>query len=136
MEEIKRGQIYWAEDSFSEYGVIQKKSRPAIVVSNDKNNTYSSDFEVVYLTTKPKADLPTHCTIRSARRFAKILPPSILMRLATISEPVRLKRWSASISALPSVSDSWIWHLLATLRPLPRRKKNRSLTSDSGNRIS
>lgn len=40
--------------------------RPGIIVSNEANNKYADTFEIVYLTTAPKNDLPTHCTIRSA----------------------------------------------------------------------
>ena len=37
----------------------------AIIVSNDKGNQSSSTVEVVYLTTQPKHDLPTHVVIRA-----------------------------------------------------------------------
>lgn len=47
--------------------------RPAIIVSNDKNNAYSNTVEVVYLTTQAKNDLPTHVTIRSAQRVSTAL---------------------------------------------------------------
>lgn len=47
-------------------GSVQKPGRPGIVVSNDANNACAPTLEVVYLTGKPKRDLPTHCTIRSA----------------------------------------------------------------------
>lgn len=67
--EIKRGDIYWIE--LGKYrpavGHVQKPGRPAIIVSNDTNNARSKTFEVVYLTGKPKKDIPTHCTIQSAQ---------------------------------------------------------------------
>jgi mRNA interferase MazF len=71
MEDITRGQIYWIKPS--EYreaiGHVQMADRPGIVVSNYNNYT----VEVVYLTTKPKKDLPTHCTIRSSSKVSTAL---------------------------------------------------------------
>lgn len=65
---IKRGDIYWIDQSKYRpaVGSVQKPGRPGIVVSNDANNACAPTLEVVYLTGKPKRDLPTHCTIRSA----------------------------------------------------------------------
>lgn len=64
--EIKRGDIF-----FVEYGKYQfdfpvmgrEQSRPAIIVSNDKGNMFSSSVEIVYLTTQEKKPLPTHCNV-------------------------------------------------------------------------
>ncbi len=66
----KRGEIYYVErsSSVSASGSEMYAGRPAIIVSNEKNNANSSVFEVVYLTTQPKQDLPTHVSIRSAKR--------------------------------------------------------------------
>lgn len=49
------------------YGSTQEPGRPAIIVSNNLNNAHAFVYEIVYLTTQPKKDLPTHCTIRSAK---------------------------------------------------------------------
>ena len=49
-------------------GSEQYADRPAIIVSNNECNKHSSVIEVVYMTTQPKADLPTHVTIRSTGR--------------------------------------------------------------------
>lgn len=68
MSEIKRGDIWYIESGYITVGSEQRPGRPAIVVSNDRNNEYSSTLEVVYLTTQPKHDLPTHVTIRSINR--------------------------------------------------------------------
>lgn len=67
---MKRGEIYYVERSSSvnASGSEMYAGRPAIIVSNEKNNANSSVFEVVYLTTQPKQDLPTHVSIRSAKR--------------------------------------------------------------------
>ena len=68
--EIKRGDIWYVESSYAAVGSEQRPGRPAIVVSNDKNNQHSSTVEMVYLTTQPKHDLPPHVTIRSTNRVS------------------------------------------------------------------
>jgi mRNA interferase MazF len=67
---VKRGDIYWitANPYRSTIGSVQKPARPAIIVSNDANNACAYTLEVVYLTSKPKKPLPTHCTITSAEK--------------------------------------------------------------------
>lgn len=65
--DIKRGDIYYI-GKYPTIGSEQQAGRPAIIVSSEKNNQHSSTVEVVYLTTQPKADLPTHVTISSAPR--------------------------------------------------------------------
>lgn len=63
---MKRGDIYFITRGYTEEGSEQRAGRPAIIVSNDKCNENSNVLEVVYLTTQPKNDLPTHVDIRSA----------------------------------------------------------------------
>ena len=70
---IKRGEIYYIESGYCTTGSEQRPGRPAVVVSNDKNNEFSPTIEVVYLTTQPKHDLPTHVTIRSTSRESTTL---------------------------------------------------------------
>lgn len=67
---IMRGDIYYV--NFPSYieTVEYKPARPAIIVSNKKNNMYSNFVEVVFLTTKPKKPMPTHVTVRSFDQFA------------------------------------------------------------------
>ena len=43
------------------------------MVSNDKNNENSGVVEIVYMTTQPKTDLPTHVTVRSTGRISTVL---------------------------------------------------------------
>lgn len=62
---IKRGEIYYIQSYGNEIGSEQKAGRPGIIVSNDKGNQSSNTVEVVYLTTQPKHDLPTHVVIRA-----------------------------------------------------------------------
>lgn len=64
---MKRGDIYYIEREFTEVGSEQRAGRPAIIVSNDIGNENAEIVEVVYLTTQPKKDLPTHVAIRSPK---------------------------------------------------------------------
>lgn len=70
---MKRGQIYYIESNHQEIGSEQRAGRPAVIVSNDKNNENSTTVEVVYMTTQPKNDLPTHVFIRSSLRPSTVL---------------------------------------------------------------
>ena len=69
---IKRGQIYYVARGYTT-GCEMWGGRPGIIMSNDQNNRASGTVEVVYLTTRPKKDLPTHVTIRSLERESTAL---------------------------------------------------------------
>ena len=60
---VHRGDIFWVYQNHSAIGSEYKKTRPAIIVSNEKNNTYSGTVEVVYLTTAKKKPLPSHVSV-------------------------------------------------------------------------
>lgn len=45
---MKRGEIYYIESTYRETGSEQRGGRPAVIVSNDKNNENSEVVEVVY----------------------------------------------------------------------------------------
>ena len=62
-----------AEGGASYNGSEQHSDRPAVVVSNNKNNENSNVIEIVYMTTQPKTDLPTHVTVRSTGRISTVL---------------------------------------------------------------
>lgn len=70
---IKRGDIYFIRDTRQSIGSEQRADRPAIIISNDRNNNHSSVYEVVYMTTQPKTDLPTHFIINSALCTSTVL---------------------------------------------------------------
>lgn len=78
MSELHRGEIYYiSRGGASPQGSEQYPDRPAVIVSNERNNEYSNTVEVVYMTTQPKADLPTHVTIRSTGRTSTVLCEAI-----------------------------------------------------------
>lgn len=70
---IKRGDIYYIRDTRQSIGSEQRADRPAVIVSNDVNNKHSGVYEVVYMTTQPKTDLPTHFITTSALRPSTVL---------------------------------------------------------------
>lgn len=60
MNQIKRGDIYWADLPYNQKYVITKK-RPCLVVSNDKANVGSSTLQIVPMTSSSgRMDLPCH----------------------------------------------------------------------------
>ena len=74
MNDIKRGEMFYISRGGASYnGSEQHADRPAVVVSNNKNNENSNVVEVVYMTTQPKTDLPTHVTVRSTGRLSTVL---------------------------------------------------------------
>lgn len=60
---MKRGEMYYISIPMQNGG--EKKCRPGIIVSNDDLNERDGLLEVVYLTTHPSEDLPTHVSIRT-----------------------------------------------------------------------
>lgn len=70
---MKRGEIYFIKSTNQEEDSEQRADRPAVIVSNDVGNEHSDIVEVVYLTTKPKADIPTHVITRGATYPSTIL---------------------------------------------------------------
>lgn len=71
----KRGDVYYinAADKQQSVGHEIRSGRPAIIVSNNKNNAFSQTLEVVYLTTQSKPKLPTHCQIYATHRISTAL---------------------------------------------------------------
>jgi len=71
----KRGEIYYVDknSNYSEVGCEQSAGRPAVIVSNKRNNEFSRTLEVVFLTTQPKNELPTHVDIRSTKKLSTAL---------------------------------------------------------------
>lgn len=61
---MKRGEVYYIRATAYPTGSEISQGRPALIVSNDKNNTFSNTVEVVYLTSAEKKDLPTHVKAR------------------------------------------------------------------------
>ena len=61
---MKRGELYYIARRDT-IGAEIAKARPGIIVSSDALNATSEVVMVVYLTTQPKREMPTHVTIES-----------------------------------------------------------------------
>lgn len=61
---MRRGDIYIIKRRDT-IGAEIMKARPGVIISNDALNDTSEVVEVVYLTTSPKKDLPTHVSINA-----------------------------------------------------------------------
>lgn len=93
MQQIRRGDIFYIE-KYATVGSEQMAGRPALVVSNDKCNENADTIEIVYLTTAPKKDLPTHVTIRSTSRESTALCEQV-----TTVSVTKVKDYMCSASA-------------------------------------
>lgn len=63
---IKRSEI-WVVDLGNPKGSEQGYTRPCIVISNDYNNQYSNQIQVVSVTSSNKKDLPVHFRIKKGK---------------------------------------------------------------------
>ena len=70
---MNRGDIYYIARDDHEVGSEQHDGRPAVIVSNNKNNECSGTVEIVYMTTQPKTNMPTHVRIQNARKPSTVL---------------------------------------------------------------
>lgn len=143
---MKRGQIYYIESNHQEIGSEQRAGRHAVIVSNNKNNENSTTVEVVYMTTQPKNDLPTHVFIRSSLRPSTVLCEQIYSvsteRLGTYIGELTDRELQELDIAL-SISLGLDWMQPETSRGVPARRsgsyaaavdRNRSKTGSSNRR--
>ena len=70
--DIRRGDIFYIKNDDNAVGFEQKKTRPAIIVSNNANNRASGVVEIVYLTTSQK-----HRPLPTTFEFAVTFRPSL-----------------------------------------------------------
>lgn len=100
--QFRRGDIYYIANERYRAGSEIRKDRPAIIVSNDVNNRFGNVVEVVFLTTSPKKNIPTHVTIRSTGRKSIACVSSrqqLRMREFRIGwERQQSRRWTKSTS--------------------------------------
>ena len=74
---IHRGDVFYIQGPGYCVGSEMPKTRPAVVVSNEKNNIYAPLVEIVYLTTAEKKPLPTHVPITIYGRKNTVLCESV-----------------------------------------------------------
>lgn len=73
---MKRGQIRYIENPNND-GRQQRGDRPAVIISNQKQIDTSDTVQIVYMTTQPKTDLPTHFLTRNALSPSTVLCENI-----------------------------------------------------------
>lgn len=106
MRIIKRGDIYFVEQVPGAMGSEQQTGRPAIVVSNNACNKFSTVVEVVYLTTRTtKAKLPTHVPINGPERKSTALCEQV--------DSISIERLGSYMGKLTSTELAKINHALA-----------------------
>lgn len=71
--EVCRGDIFYIIDNYASVGSEQKAGRPAVIVSNEKNNQFCNNVTVVFLTTQEKKNLPTHTQINTTKAISTAL---------------------------------------------------------------
>ena len=75
----------WMADLGERSGSLQSGRRPVLIVSNDKNNRYSSVLNVIPMTTKMnKRNLPCHVEIYDYEKFGLNAPSTIMVEQLTV----------------------------------------------------
>lgn len=75
----------WMADLGERSGSLQSGRRPVLIVSNDKNNKYSSVLNVIPMTTKMnKRNLPCHVEIYDYEKFGLNEPSTIMVEQLTV----------------------------------------------------
>lgn len=103
---VKKGDLYFADLS-PVVGSEQGGIRPVLVVQNDIGNKYSPTIIVAAITSKTKANLPTHVELAAADGGLSKDSVVLLEQLRTIDKR-RLKDHIGSLDAtqLPSVNQA------------------------------
>ena len=89
---------YLEEDN----GSVQGGYRPVLIISNDKNNTYSRTINIIPITSKMnKRKLPVHVELWEYKRFGLRMPSTIMVeQLTTVNVDVLEKRIGIILDAL------------------------------------
>lgn len=81
----------WMADLGERSGSLQSGRRPVLIVSNDKNNRYSSVLNVIPMTTKMnKRNLPCHVEIYDYEKFGLNAPSTIMVEQLTVVDKKNL----------------------------------------------
>lgn len=77
----------WMCNLTNKDGSVQTGYRPVFILSNDKNNTYSTTLNIIPITTKMnKRRLPVHVELWSYRRYGLTSPSTMLVeQIMTVS---------------------------------------------------
>lgn len=65
---MRRGEIYYCNQSVTGGDVIWSENRPCVIVSNNRLAETSTVVDVVFLTSQEKKPMPTHAPVTAANR--------------------------------------------------------------------
>lgn len=74
---MKRGEVWWVNFDPA-VGSEIKKTRPAVIISNDTSNTHSSRVQVVPASSQLSKIYPPECVIVVGGKTAKIMADQIM----------------------------------------------------------
>lgn len=106
---MKRGEIYLAELPKG-MGSEQSGLRPVVVIQNDCGNKYSPTTIVAVITSKRKADIPTHVPLSAEKYNLKYDSTILAEQLFTLDK----KRLHTKISSLDLEDIAWLNEALRT----------------------
>ena len=94
---VKCGEI-WMADLMEKSGSIQSGYRPVLIISNNKNNYYSTVVNAIPLTTKMnKRHLPCHVEIWNYKKYGLTAPSTLMVEQVTTIEKENLRYYMGEI---------------------------------------
>ncbi|HEX5483972.1 MAG TPA: type II toxin-antitoxin system PemK/MazF family toxin [Terriglobia bacterium] len=107
MQPVKRGEVWWVSFDPSVGGEI-RKTRPAVVISNNAANTVLNRIVVVPLTSRTNRVFPGEVLVQAEGKEAKAMADQIM---SASKERLRSRMCSLSPSDLKSVEEAILLHL-------------------------
>lgn len=110
---MRRGNIYYIYRRHT-LGAEIANARPAVIVSNDALNATSGVVEVVYLTTSPKKEMPSHAQIEATG----ITSTALCEQVDTISKQL-IGHYCGTCTEeeMRAIDKALLWSLGVTVEP-------------------
>ena len=89
---IRRGEIWWTSFEFSSGGEV-RKTRPAVVVSNDDANSILNRVQIVPMTSNVRRVFQSEALVRIGERYSKATASQI-----TTADKARLRERIGKVS--------------------------------------